>query len=292
MNFKTYQAQAMSTDQRADGGPEVLENIAVHLLGLAGEAGSVASEYKKCLRDGGSDPWWKTRMREELGDLLWYLAAICEHLGLDLEEVALANLEKVSQRWIPGDFSSLDEGWPDNERLPRRGMYEIRPTKNRRGREATELYFDGERIGNELTDASAVDDGYRYHDVFHIAHSVMLGWSPVARSWLKRKRRSDPIVDENEDGGRAVVVEEGIAALVFVYASKHELLAGINRLDYELLHSITTFAGPLEVGVRSEADWERAILAGYAIFREMVANGGGFVDIDALAGTLTYRANE
>jgi hypothetical protein len=228
-------------------------------------------------------------MREELGDVLWYLAALCEHLGLDLEEVATANLEKVSQRWIPGDFSLLDEGWPEHERLPRQGTYEIRPTKNKHGREAIELYFDGEQIGNELTDASAVDDGYRFHDVFHISHSVLLGWSPVARSWLKRKRKSDPTVDENEDGGRAVVVEEGIAALVFAYATKHELLAGINRLDYELLHSITTLAGPLEVGVRSEADWERAILTGYGVFRELVANGGGFIDIDAEVGTLAYR---
>jgi hypothetical protein len=57
--------------------------------------------------------------------------------------------------------------------------------------------------------------------VFHIYHSVSLGWSPVARSWLKRKRKSDLDVDENEDGRRAIVVEEGIAALAFDYATKH-----------------------------------------------------------------------
>ena len=290
MDFRTYQARAMATDQRTDGPPEALENIAVHLLGLAGEAGSVASEYKKHLRDGSSDPWWKTRIREELGDVLWYLVALCDHLGLGLEEVATANLEKVKQRWIPGDFSVLDAEWPVEERLPRQGTFEIRSTTDERGRDAIELFFDGENVGDRLTDASAVDDGYRFHDAFHISYSVMLGWSPVVRSWLKRKRKSDHVTDENEDGGRAIVVEEGIAAQVFAYAAKHELLDGIERLDYDLLHSIATLAGPLEVGVRGEADWERAILAGYRVFRGLSSNGGGFIDFNGDTGTLTFRA--
>jgi NTP pyrophosphatase (non-canonical NTP hydrolase) len=291
MDFKTYQSRAVGTDQRTDGPPEALENVAVHLLGLVGEAGSVASEYKKHLRDGSSDPWWKTRIREELGDVLWYLVALCDHLGLDLEEVATANLEKVKQRWIPGDFSVLDAEWPEEERLPRRGAFEFRPIKDERGRDAIELFFDGVKVGDQLTDASSLDDGYRFHDAFHISYAVMLGWSPVVRSWLKRKRKSDHVTDENEDGGRAIVSEEGIAAQVFAYAAKHELLYGIERLDYDLLHSVATLAGPFEVGIRGEADWERAILAGYRVFRELTSNGGGFVDFDTDTGDLTFRAD-
>jgi NTP pyrophosphatase (non-canonical NTP hydrolase) len=291
MDFKTYQSRAVGTDQRTDGPPEALENVAVHLLGLVGEAGSVASEYKKHLRDGSSDPWWKTRIREELGDVLWYLVALCDHLGLDLEEVATANLEKVKQRWIPGDFSVLDAEWPEEERLPRRGAFEFRPIKDERGRDAIELFFDGVKVGDQLTDASSLDDGYRFHDAFHISYAVMLGWSPVVRSWLKRKRKSDHVTDENEDGGRAIVSEEGIAAQVFAYAAKHELLYGIERLDYDLLHSVATLAGPFEVGIRGEADWERAILAGYRVFRELTSNGGGFVDFDTDTGDLTFRVD-
>jgi hypothetical protein len=80
------------------------------------------------------------------------------------------------------------------------------------------------QVGDTLTDASFVADGYRFYDVFHLAHAAVLGWSPVSRSLLGRKRRSDPQIDEAEDGGRAIVIEEGIAALVFAYAASHNYL--------------------------------------------------------------------
>lgn len=287
MDFNEYQRRAMQTDQRVSGDDL---DIVVHLLGLAGEAGSVASEYKKHLRDGDAHPWWKAHMRDELGDVLWYLAAICKHLDLELDEIATANLEKARSRWIPGDTAALDTDWPDIERLPRSGTYELRPTIDERGRDAVEVYFGDTKIGDRLTDASGLDDGYRFHDVFHLSYAVFLGWSPVSRSLLTRKRRSDPGVDENEDGGRAVVVEEGIAAIVFAYAIQHEFLKGIEHLDQKLLETITMLTGPLEVGGRSEADWERAILNGYVMFRNLVASGGGYVDFDADAGTMGFRA--
>jgi NTP pyrophosphatase (non-canonical NTP hydrolase) len=287
MDFDEYQQRAMQTDQRVSGDDF---DIVVHLLGLAGEAGSVASEYKKHLRDGEAHRWWKARMRDEIGDVLWYLTAICEHLGLRLDEIAAANLEKTRSRWIPGDTDPLDADWPNNERLPRSGTYELRPTADERGRDAVEVYFNDTKIGDRLTDASSIDDGYRFHDVFHLSYAVFLGWSPVTRALLTRKRRSDPRVDEDEDGGRAVVVEEGIAALVFGYAMQHEFLEGIEHVDQKLLETITMATGPLEVGGRSEADWERAIINGYAMFRALVASGGGYVDFDADAGTMGFRA--
>jgi hypothetical protein len=52
-------------------------------------------------------------------------------------------------------------------------------------------------------------------DVFHLAYAAVLGWSPVTRKLLDRKRRSNPQVDLAEDGGRAIVIEEGIAAMAF-----------------------------------------------------------------------------
>jgi hypothetical protein len=66
MEFREFQERALRTDQKPDP-----TDIVVHLLGLAGEAGSVASQYKKMLRDGGSHTWWRPRMRDELGDVLW-----------------------------------------------------------------------------------------------------------------------------------------------------------------------------------------------------------------------------
>ena len=47
--------------------------------------------------------------------------------------------------------------------------------------------------------------------MFHFAHAVYLGWSPVLRALLKSKRKSDPRFDENQDGARAQIIEEGVS---------------------------------------------------------------------------------
>src|SRR6266704_2871967 len=122
MRFSDYQDAARQTDQRPGG---ELADIAVHLLGLAGEAGSVATEYKKRLRDGAAHTAWKARMREELGDVLWYVAALASKLGLDLDDVARANLEKTTDRWLRGAADPLDQHYPEHERLPRTGDFEF-----------------------------------------------------------------------------------------------------------------------------------------------------------------------
>ena len=48
--------------------------------------------------------------------------------------------------------------------------------------------------------------------------------------------------------------------------------------------------GPLDVQVRSASDWERAIIRGFELFRDLVAHDGGFIDFDADAGVLAFRA--
>lgn len=285
MRFSEYQAKSTTTDQKPGDG---LEDIAVHLLGLAGEAGSVASEFKKHLRDGDSHAFWKTRMREELGDVLWYVSALASHLDLDLDEIARANLEKTQGRWLSRANDPLDGAYPAAERLPRSGAYEFVPTTSKTGRPAVTIWVDGVQVGDALTDASAVEDGYRFHDIFHLSYACMLGWSPVSRALLKRKRRSQTLTDENEDGGRAVVLEEGIAALVFGYAAQHKMLEGVTRLDQRLLDTIEMVTGASEVGIRNQSDWERAILTGFNIFRALYATGGGTVQFDADATTMTF----
>jgi NTP pyrophosphatase (non-canonical NTP hydrolase) len=286
MEFAEYQKATRATDQRP--GRE-LADIAVHLLGLVGEAGSVASEYKKKLRDQDAYPMWKARIREELGDVLWYLSALATKLDLTLEDIARSNLEKTRNRWLLTDGDQLDAAYPDHEQLPRRGTYEFTAMTNADGRAAVQVYLDGAKVGNVLTDSAFVDDGYRFHDVFHLAYATVLGWSPVTRALLGRKRRSNPAIDENEDGGRAIVVEEGVAAIAFAYAAIHHNLEGVERLDHDLLEEIRRVVALTEVGVRSAADWEMAILCGFAVFRQLVANNGGSVTFDAASRSLTYH---
>lgn len=285
MELTEYQTATRDTDQRPGAD---LQDIAVHLLGLVGEAGSVASEYKKKLRDGDSHPMWKARMRAELGDVLWYVATVATKMGLNLEDIAQANLQKTRSRWLPTSIEPFDAAYGSSEQLPRSGSLEFRPTTSPTGRAAVTVFLDGSQVGDLLTDSSNVDDGYRFHDVFHLAYATVLGWSPVTRALMKRKRKSNPDVDETEDGGRSIVVEEGVAALVFAYASEHNYLEGISRIDFRFLETIQLLVGEREVGVRSAADWEMAILAGFDMFRQLLANDGGTVNFSADKRILKY----
>jgi NTP pyrophosphatase (non-canonical NTP hydrolase) len=286
MELNEYQAAALQTDVRPE---RELEDAVVHLLGLAGEAGSVASEYKKHLRDGEAHGSWRERMAEELGDVLWYLAAIADRLDLQLDDIATANLAKTTARWIPGHLSSFDEEFPDNERLPRSGVVEFRAVPDgETDRPSVDLFFNGAGVGDRLTDASDVPDGYRFHDIFHLAFATFLGWSPLTRALFQRKRKSDPQVDENQDGGRAIVLEEGISALAFAYGVEHGLLGGVEHIDQAILRAISSVTANFEIASRTSADWERAILGGFRVFRELVAHNGGFVVFDADAGQLEF----
>ena len=69
-------------------------------LGLASEAGEVCGKIKKVIRDHKDLGFagLPEDVKKELGDVLWYLAVLAYNLGLSLEEVALANLEKLRDR--------------------------------------------------------------------------------------------------------------------------------------------------------------------------------------------------
>jgi aryl-alcohol dehydrogenase-like predicted oxidoreductase len=54
-----------------------------------------------------------------------------------------------------------------------------------------------------------------------------LGWSPVLRGLLKRKRKSNAKIDENEDGARAAIIEEGIATWIFNNAKRRNFYESV-----------------------------------------------------------------
>lgn len=100
LDLATYQRLAART-----GGPIVTDHPIVYpTLGLTNEAGEVAGKVKKIFRDRGgviSDDD-RTALTLELGDVLWYLSELCTQLGIDLEAVAAANLDKVNGRLARG----------------------------------------------------------------------------------------------------------------------------------------------------------------------------------------------
>ena len=68
-------------------------------LGLAGEAGEVANKIKKMLRDDDFD---RAGVAAEIGDVLWYIAALSRDLNIDLHDIAMQNLEKLYGRKARG----------------------------------------------------------------------------------------------------------------------------------------------------------------------------------------------
>ena len=96
MELNDYQRESRKTALY----PEVGTNAIYPTLGLVGEAGGVADKVKKILRDkkGVFDKDSKDAIKFELGDVLWYISQLSTELGYELEEVASANLQKLSSR--------------------------------------------------------------------------------------------------------------------------------------------------------------------------------------------------
>ncbi len=291
MNLREYQEQALRTDVIPSAGDTP---VVVPLLGLAGEVGELVSEYKKQLRDGEANLQFKERVAEELGDILWYLSNVASKFNIDLSNVAESNLRKCADRWgyrakgKKTQSTQFDLQYPEHERLPRQFEFRV-STIAEQGKVKMRAFVGGVKFGSDLTDNAYSEDGYRYHDLFHVSNAAFLNWSPVLGDVLNCKRKSNPLVDEVEDGGRAAAIEEGISAMVFAYAKEHALLEGVTALDYDLLRTIKTMTSHLEVAQCTAGEWENAILKGYAVWREVSRRGAGIIAVDLDARSLTYR---
>jgi NTP pyrophosphatase (non-canonical NTP hydrolase) len=294
MKFHDYQLEASKTDQ-VPGTDE--KSIVVPLLGLAGEAGSLLTEFKKRFRDGCAYRIFDERLAEELGDILWYLANIATKTGLSLEDIALKNLTKTRDRWqsiqekldAPHlDFGLLDEQFPPHEQLPR--QFRVSFDEVKQGNSVRVLLTMNDiQIGDRLTDNTYKEDGYRFHDVFHLAYAAILGWSPTIRSFMRLKRKSIQAIDEVEDGGRAIAIEEAISALVFDYAKGYSFFESVNSLDHELLRTIKNLTSHLEVKRRSTGEWAYAILEGFRVWRQLRKTGRGTVVGDLRSRTIQFE---
>ena len=69
-------------------------------LGMAGEAGEVANKVKKIIRDGIKDQPedWRQQIAKEIGDVLWYCAALAYDLNVPLSLIAAQNKDKLLAR--------------------------------------------------------------------------------------------------------------------------------------------------------------------------------------------------
>ncbi len=107
--FSEYQKEAnflkISLDKFLEEHPDTPEDVKLLLavaydgLGL-GEAGEVQGKIKKIIRDNGGYISAENRIeiKKELGDILWYVASMCDGLGISMEDVATGNIEKLKSR--------------------------------------------------------------------------------------------------------------------------------------------------------------------------------------------------
>lgn len=96
MDFHEYQIASARTIPNDPGAPEKM----IFALGLAGEAGEVAEIFKKHF--GHAVPLDLAALIEELGDLLWYAAAIATAYDVSLEHIAELNVAKLRRRYPAG----------------------------------------------------------------------------------------------------------------------------------------------------------------------------------------------
>ncbi len=182
--------------------------------------GSILNVYKKYLRDGIDLAANRELLREELGDLLWYAAAVATACDLDLEDIAEANLRRTRDRYPRQhaepeceDLPVFDAAYPARERFPRRLVVAVAERVLPSGRRAAGLtlvsaepnafpdgpvtlggklagFQVGAELGDPLTDNSRRVDAYRFHDAIHLGFMAVLGWSPNMRALLRLKRKS------------------------------------------------------------------------------------------------------
>jgi NTP pyrophosphatase (non-canonical NTP hydrolase) len=103
MTFEEYQNLAWSTATYPNKG----SNYIYPALGLGGESGEVLEKIKKIIRDDGGIPTEEKKLliAKEMGDVLWYLAALSMELGIRMDYVAEINIEKLTDRKKRGVIS-------------------------------------------------------------------------------------------------------------------------------------------------------------------------------------------
>jgi NTP pyrophosphatase (non-canonical NTP hydrolase) len=97
MQVKEYQTLVTRTMNQDLLGREAIAN---YCMGLAGEVGEVIEPLKKMLFHGKIIDY--TEVTKELGDVCWYMSALCTELGIDMEDVLEQNIEKLKKRYPNG----------------------------------------------------------------------------------------------------------------------------------------------------------------------------------------------
>lgn len=257
------------------------------LLQLAGEVGLLMTDH------GASGPHVKQPiLPNRLVAIMRTLIQAANEAGVTLEAAAVKNLSKIFDRWPRQRLypPPLDEAADSEEQLPRDLYVEVFE-RTVRGQTYVFQRCNGINIGDRLTDNAMMADDYRFHDVFHYAYVAVLTWSPVVRGLFHLKRKSDPKIDEAQDGARAALIEEGVATWIFGQAVALDFFADVKpgELPFDMLKHVRQFVAGYEAEQIPLWLWEDAILQGYAAFRFLRQHRRGRLHIDAHNRRLTIE---
>jgi NTP pyrophosphatase (non-canonical NTP hydrolase) len=267
-------------------GPVSSETFEQGAIALAGKVGRLLDDVSNGRVESNRDI-----LSAHLVEIFRAILKAADDADIDLERAVEKNILKVTSRWpIERKYPPLfDKDLDVDEQLPRR--IEMLITEKTVGSKSFVFQkCNGINIGDRLTDNKAEQDDYRFHDVFHLANAALLGWSPVTRALFKVKRKSNPKIDEAQDGARAVLIEEGVATWVFNHASRLNYFASIKTLDYSLLKAIKELVRGYEVDACPLWLWEEAILEGYKVFRFLREHRKGVVIADLTHRTISVQA--
>jgi len=273
----------IQTKKNADGSPDSPAFEAA-LITLAGKVGLLLNDFHLNRIANNRDV-----LSAHLVEVFRALIDSADVADIDLANAAALNVRKIHSRWpAQKSYTPLfDDGFDSLEQLPRRIEMHIFEVK-RSGKTYVIQQCNGLNIGSALTDNRMTSDDYRFHDVFHLAYAAILGWSPVLRALFKVKRKSQPKIDEAQDGARAILIEEGISTLVFHRAMRLSHFESITSLDYSLLKLIPEFVSGYEVEQCPLWQWEQAILDGFSVFRKLRFHRRGIVTADLRKRSISF----
>lgn len=234
-----------------------------------------------------------------VGEIIWHISALARLYGITLTKVLQENEDKISDREVRTAENRTplhDLDVPAQYKLPRRmeiAFVKISRTKAR-------MYKDGKPLGDDLTDNVYREDGYRFHDVMHLAHAAYLGWSPVLRKLLGLKRKHKNKIDEVEDGARAGIVEEAVLKIVHSEGTRadellprkkgeiRQLFPERSKISNGMLKSIRNLVKGLEAYKNRYWEWEEAITNGHKAFYDLRVEEQGTINIDLNRRELSF----
>lgn len=176
----------------------------------------------------------------------------------------------------------FDSNFSVLEQIPRHYTVQFREVGTDDRKEVKVTFNGNMQVGDVINDNAYKNDFYRYHDIFHYSFATLLGWSPCTRAMVKCKRKSNSLIDEVEDGARAVITEEALSMIIFNEAKRKNYFKDVKRVSRSTLKIIKETTENFEVHIRTNEEWEYAILKAYEIFRSLVSNNGGVVEFDGI----------